>query len=100
MLKLNRRNKNGRTNSSNCKNCTVVKLMESMSHNSNWDRLMDYTDWDTFDCEIPDDLLNEDLDALLESEPIKEIMRKTNEFFEKEMTRQSEDFETMVRNIH
>lgn len=78
---------------------TVVKLMESMSQNSNWDGLMDYTDWDTFDCEIPDDLLNEDLDALLKSEPIKEIMRKTNEFFEKEMTRQSEDFETMVRNI-
>lgn len=78
---------------------TVAKIMESMSQNSNWDELMDYTDWDTFDCGIPDDLLNEDLDALLESEPIKEIMRKTNEFFEKEMTRQSEDFETIVRNI-
>lgn len=78
---------------------TVVKLMGSMSQNSHWHRLMDDTDWDTFDCEIPNDLLNEDLDALLESAPIKEILRKTNEFFEKEMTRQSEDFETMVRNI-
>lgn len=78
---------------------TVVKLMESMSQKSKWDELMDYTDWDTFNCDIPNDLLSEDLDALLESEPIKEIMRKTNEFFEKEMARQSEDFETMVRNI-
>lgn len=78
---------------------TVIKVMENLSQNTNWHGLMDYTDWDTFDCHVPDDLLEEDLDALLESEPIKEIMRKTNEFFEQEMTRQSEDFQTMVQNI-
>lgn len=78
---------------------TVVKVMENLSRNQNWHGLMDYTDWDIFDCNVPDDLLDEDLDALLESEPIQEIMRKTNEFFEKEMTRQSEDFQTMIQNI-
>jgi hypothetical protein len=79
---------------------TVTSLMQHMLNCSEWWDFMDYVDWDAIDCDVPDDLLQEDIDALLESEPLQEIMRKTNDFFDREMTRQSEDFETMVRNIH
>lgn len=79
---------------------TVISMIvEDLTNHTDWNSLMEYTDWTAFKCEVKCTELNSKIRSLLQSDEYQCIINHGNQIFLKEMDRQSEEFNQTLNNL-
>ncbi|GAA5555495.1 hypothetical protein Asch01_00184 [Acinetobacter schindleri] len=77
----------------------VSQIVADLVNHKDWNSLMEYTDWTTFQAEVNNKELTAKIKLLLQSPEYEQIIKYGNKIFNDEMDRQSEEFNQVLQNF-